>query len=83
MWFDAGELTEVLRFVEKGGLERARERDLEELAERERRLRVEEAIAEAGSGFVVAPDDAGPAWNGSARIFADLIQSITTAWRAR
>jgi Zn-finger nucleic acid-binding protein len=42
VWFDAGEMAEVIRFVEQGGLERVRERELAELAERERRVRTVE-----------------------------------------
>jgi Zn-finger nucleic acid-binding protein len=55
VWFDAGELSEVIQFVENGGLERARERELEELAERERRLRSRALEVEAGQslGFEV------------------------------
>ncbi len=38
VWFDAGELTEVIRFVERGGLERAREREQADQNERARAL---------------------------------------------
>jgi Zn-finger nucleic acid-binding protein len=38
VWFDGGELAEVIRFVEEGGLERERDRELAELAARERRV---------------------------------------------
>ena len=41
VWFDAGELPDVLSFVERGGLERARKLE----AERERRARVEQRAA--------------------------------------
>jgi Zn-finger nucleic acid-binding protein len=41
VWFDAGELFEVVRFVEAGGLARARERELAEAADHERRLRAD------------------------------------------
>ena len=46
VWFDAGELSEVIRFVEQGGLERERDRALAELAERERRVREVEMRAD-------------------------------------
>ena len=39
VWFDAGELAAVIEFVQRGGLERERERQLAELNERERRVR--------------------------------------------
>lgn len=40
IWFDAGELASVLEFIEGGGLERARERELAERAEEQRREKV-------------------------------------------
>ncbi|MBI2393375.1 MAG: zf-TFIIB domain-containing protein [Deltaproteobacteria bacterium] len=40
IWFDAGELVSVLEFIEGGGLERARERELAERAEEARRDKV-------------------------------------------
>jgi len=39
IWFDAGELSDVIEFVEKGGMSRARERETEELREAARQLR--------------------------------------------
>ena len=46
VWFDAGELGEAIRFVEQSGLERQREREQAELAERERRVRTIEMSAD-------------------------------------
>ncbi len=58
VWFDSGELAEVIQFVEQGGLERERERELAELAEREQRLRSAESMADRreslGLNFVQA-----------------------------
>lgn len=39
IWFDPGELGDVIEFVEKGGMSRARERETEELREATRQLR--------------------------------------------
>jgi Zn-finger nucleic acid-binding protein len=50
-WFDAGELAAVIQFVEKGGLERARKRELEEIAARERRLREKELALDSGKSL--------------------------------
>ena len=77
VWFDAGELPRVLAFVEGGGLARARQRELAELAERRRQLSVlavERAASEA-RGSAAVQIDAGlgtgplghsspPAWSG-------------------
>jgi Zn-finger nucleic acid-binding protein len=41
-FLDAGELQDVVRFVQNGGLDRARQRQLEELKEQERSLRAQE-----------------------------------------
>jgi len=58
IWFDDEELAKILEFVRGGGLEEARRRDLEDLAEEERRLRLE-AQREAARG----------AWSGRADYF--------------
>ena len=54
LWFDAGELPKVLEFVESGGLQRARRRQLEELERAKRdaissRVRIEVEAAMAGA----------------------------------
>jgi Zn-finger nucleic acid-binding protein len=51
VWFDAGELAAVIEFVERGGLERERERQLAELDERERRVREAEQSADRMDGL--------------------------------
>ncbi|HQB43134.1 MAG TPA: zf-TFIIB domain-containing protein, partial [Polyangiaceae bacterium] len=48
VWFDAGELAEVLLFVSRGGLERARQREAEELRETARSARSEALRASMG-----------------------------------
>ena len=81
LWFDAGELAEVIRFVEQGGLEHARERAAEEAAERERRSRTEAAIAEVSAGIGADEIDSTARWNTGTNVFADLLHSIVKAWR--
>jgi Zn-finger nucleic acid-binding protein len=49
VWFDPGELAEVLSFVERGGLTRAREREEAELKAAARALRTERAATAFGS----------------------------------
>ena len=66
-FLDRGELQDVVRFIQNGGLERARQRQLEDLKEQERSLRAQEVRLrserghtggwtdwgyEAGGGFV-------------------------------
>jgi len=81
LWFDGGELAEAIRFVEQGGLEHLRVRELEELAERERKSRTEAAIAEASAGLDT--DDGGLTirWSTGNNPFAELLHSIVKAWR--
>lgn len=51
VWFDSGELAQVLAFIERGGLERARQREAEELKEAARQARTEQARAQVAGGF--------------------------------
>jgi Zn-finger nucleic acid-binding protein len=81
LWFDAGELSEAIRFVEQGGLARARERELEDLVERERRSRADLAMAQASADL--SDDESG--WSirvtTGKGVFAELLHSIIKAWR--
>jgi len=85
LWFDGGELAEVVRFVESGGLERAREREISELTERQRQSRTEMAIAEATGALDLETDSPGFSirWrSGSGSgVFADLLHAIVRAWK--
>ena len=49
-YLDAGELHRIVQFIQSGGLERARARQLEELKEQERKLRDAEARAARDRG---------------------------------
>jgi Zn-finger nucleic acid-binding protein len=83
MWFDAGELAEVIRFVEQGGLAVARAREMEDLAERERKSRSEMAVAESSAFFAGDTGGTVRGWgsSSSSNVFADLLQAIVKAWR--
>jgi Zn-finger nucleic acid-binding protein len=48
VWFDAGELAEVMKFVSRGGLERARQRETEEMREAARSARSDAIRAAMG-----------------------------------
>lgn len=45
VWLDRGEIDKILAFIRKGGLERARHRQIEKLEEERRRLRADRAAA--------------------------------------
>ena len=47
-YLDAGELHLIVSFIQKGGLDRARQRQIEELKEEERRLRAAQAMRQSG-----------------------------------
>jgi Zn-finger nucleic acid-binding protein len=81
IWFDGGELSEALRFVEQGGLQRTREREAAEAAERDRRSRTEIAIAEATLAFGGDPEGSGFGWSRTNNTFAELLRSIAKVWR--
>ncbi len=49
VWFDPGELAQVLKFVESGGLAKARQRETEALAEARRGARSDQMRASMGS----------------------------------
>jgi Zn-finger nucleic acid-binding protein len=83
VWFDAGELSEVLAFLERGGLELARERERQEAAELARSVRAEHLRLGATEVF-----DEGSVRSfrpGGARALAELgtavIQALVELWR--
>ena len=78
VWFDAGELTQVIQFVNKGGLERAREREVEERSERVRTLRAAESAAVASAKWQPDTETAGRGYAELAREFVDAIADL---WR--
>ncbi len=83
VWFDAGELAEVIRFVEQGGLERERERELAELSEQERRLRTAERRSERmdSLGIDLDASGVGSARTGHVHSAAGILSFIADLWR--
>jgi Zn-finger nucleic acid-binding protein len=73
-FLDRGELQSLVSFIQGGGLERARQRRIEDLKEQERRLRDQEAKLHKASGKagVHAELDRAP-WERAASTFGDLI----------
>ena len=49
VWFDAGELDAVVQFITRGGLARARQRDLDDLRDARRSLHESELVASMGA----------------------------------
>ncbi len=60
-FLDAGELHAIVAFIEEGGLERLRERSLEELKDEQRRLRTAQEISK---GSNTGPAAAPQRWDG-------------------
>lgn len=81
VWFDAGELAEVLAFVERGGLERAREREAQELADARRRT-----IADQATGSAIAPIGTPSVFSSSGPrslrldLGRDLLAALASLW---
>lgn len=80
VWLDADELERVLAFVRSGGLERARERQIDRLREEQRRLRAAEQAS--WSPAQVSRSAHGEAWGlggelglgGLLELFGDLLR---------
>ena len=72
-YLDAGELHGIVSFVQRGGLDRARQRQIEELKEEERRLRAAQAMRPSSPGE--SPSTQEWAWNGVdlLTVLSDLI----------
>lgn len=83
IWFDAGELPKVLDFIESGGLQRARRRQLEEVAQSKRDVRAARVRAEVEAVMSGKKEDDGPALP---RVFdardASVSHSSPPAWKA-
>lgn len=71
MWFDAGELSAVIEFIEGGGLERARRRAEEEAAEEARKLKVQRAVA---ASQAPVPSDRG-------EVAAEIVRALVEWWK--
>jgi Zn-finger nucleic acid-binding protein len=57
-FLDKGELHRIVRFIQGGGLDRARQRQLDDLKDEERRLRVAQSLPGVGEATVE------PSWSG-------------------
>jgi len=75
IWFDAGELAAVLEFIEAGGLERTRERELAEQAAAERKQIVRRELEKAPFAGFYEPVDM------RAELAADFVAAMLELWR--
>jgi Zn-finger nucleic acid-binding protein len=83
VWFDAGELSEVLSFVARGGLDRARQKEKEEMREAARSARSDALRASMGKDLSQAGALEGQRWGGrpSALSGIDFVRSLIDVWR--
>ena len=81
VWFDSGELAEVLAFIERGGLERAREREAEELKAAAREARTERTRAQLAPGMSQSGALESQRF-GTTRSFAatEFIKALASLW---
>ncbi len=56
VWFDRNELQRIVEFIQKGGLDRAREREKQDLVEARRRAEAATAAAGANAGLMAPMD---------------------------
>jgi len=83
VWFDAGELSEVLSFVARGGLERARQRQEQEARDAARSARSDAVRAAMSRGMTQSGSledqryGTGPSSIGG----VDFVRSLIDAWR--
>lgn len=80
VWFDPGELGQVLAFVERGGLERARERHADELAEQQRRLRSDQAGAAVSSSMSQAGALEHRRYGGQGTLATEFVRALAGLW---
>jgi len=87
VWFDGGELSEVVRFVESGGLARARERDLADAADADadqrRRERTERLLGESPGALRAEAGSFRPG-NGEIPLVTlaeELVDFVASLWR--
>lgn len=82
VWFDAGELAEVLQFVSRGGLERARQREAQEMRETARSARSDALRASMGKEITQAGALAGQGPGGPTGLSGvDFVRTLRDLWR--
>lgn len=83
VWFDAGELAEVLAFVSRGGLARARQKELEDAREAARTARTEAMRTSMTSGLSQSGALENQGLSGPASIDSvDFVRTLIDVWRS-
>jgi len=72
-FLDRGELHAIVRFIQQGGLDKARERQLQDLKEQEERLRAMQAQRSMGGGAPVEVNFQSNVWTGDLQAFLDFL----------
>ena len=74
-FLDRGELNAIVRFIQQGGLDRARERQIQDLKEQEERLRAMQAQRSPG-GSPVEINFQSSVWTGDVQAFLDFLTKV-------
>ncbi len=83
VWFDAGELGVVLAFVERGGLEEARKRELDDLRESKRSANaaaIQAAALDAGKSTHAGDIGGSARLGGDLALGRELIAALASLW---
>jgi len=75
-FLDAGELHAIVRFIQQGGLDRARERQLQDLKEQEERLRALQTARSMGGGSPVDISFQSNVWTGDLQAFLNYVTKV-------
>ena len=75
-FLDAGELHAIVRFIQQGGLDRARERQLQDLKEQEERLRAMQTQRSMGGGSPVDISFQSNVWTGDLQAFLNYVTKV-------
>jgi Zn-finger nucleic acid-binding protein len=78
VWFDAGELVQVLAFVERGGLEEERKRELDDLHESKRAL--EAAKSQAAANEAMHSTGGGVTLGRDINMGREVLSALASLW---
>jgi Zn-finger nucleic acid-binding protein len=82
VWFDSGELSEVLGWIQRGGLELARQRELQELSDQARSLRNQQLAASSSRAVLSEASPASLRGLGLSPAFGtEIVAAFVELWR--
>jgi Zn-finger nucleic acid-binding protein len=79
VWFDSGELNEVLAWIQRGGLELARQREKDELVEQARSVRSQQVAASSAMMHEEVRMGLGGSYTNS-RVGAEIVAAFIELW---